>query len=162
MANANLTPPILPYQDEDGNMPVSVTTEGVTMNPTPNWVRSIQDTENAYKTLRILANAYFEYEPVKNLILKTSISTDLGYEDRHYFQPSTAGRAFNSEPSALNANLRKKIMIIILIFRKRQLTIQKILVTIILMPYLDLLFKSIMLNMELCLGIILLMTVFRQ
>ena len=53
-------------------------------------------------------------------------------------------------------------MIIILIFRKRQLTIQKILVTIILMPYLDLLFKSIMLNMELCLGIILLMTVFRQ
>lgn len=58
MANANLTPPILPYQDEDGNMPVSVTTEGVTMNPTPNWVRSIQDTENAYKTLRILANAY--------------------------------------------------------------------------------------------------------
>lgn len=78
------------------------------MNPTPNWVRSIQDTENAYKTLRILANAYFEYEPVKNLILKTSISTDLGYEDRHYFQPSTAGRAFNSEPSALNANLREE------------------------------------------------------
>lgn len=108
LANANLTPPILPYQDEDGNMPVSVTTEGVTMNPTPNWVRSIQDTENAYKTLRILANAYFEYEPVKNLILKTSISTDLGYEDRHYFQPSTAGRAFNSEPSALNANLREE------------------------------------------------------
>lgn len=162
MANANLTPPILPYQDEDGNMPVSVTTEGVTMNPTPNWVRSIQDTENAYKTLRILANAYFEYEPVKNLILKTSISTDLGYEDRHYFQPSTAGRAFNSEPSALNANLREEDNDYYSYLSETTANYSKILVTIILMPYLDLLFKSIMLNMELCLGIILLMTVFRQ
>lgn len=108
LANANLTPPILPYMDENGNMPVSVTTEGVTMNPMPNWVRSIQDTSNEYKTLRLLASAYIEFEPIKNLFLKTSISTDLGYENRHYFQPSTAGRAFNVEPSALNANLREE------------------------------------------------------
>lgn len=53
-------------------------------------------------------------------------------------------------------------MIIILIFRKQQLTIQEILVIIILMLYWDLQFKSIMLNMELCLGIILLTIVFRQ
>lgn len=108
LANANLTPPILAYVDEDGNMPVSVTTEGITQNPMPNWVRSVQEISNEYKTLRLLASAYVEYELIKKLFLKTSISTDLGYENRHYFQPSTAGRAFNVEPSALNANLREE------------------------------------------------------
>ena len=53
-------------------------------------------------------------------------------------------------------------MIIILIFRKRQLTIQEILVIIILMLYWDLLFKNIMLNMELYRVIILQTTVSRQ
>lgn len=53
-------------------------------------------------------------------------------------------------------------MIIILIFRKQQLTIQEILVIIILMLYWDLLFKNIMLNMELYRVIILQTTVSRQ
>lgn len=53
-------------------------------------------------------------------------------------------------------------MIIILICLKQLLVIQETLVIIILMLYLDLQFKSIMLNMELCLGIILQTTVSRQ
>lgn len=105
LANANLTPPILSYQSEDGSYPVAVTTPGITSFETPNWVRSIKDITNERTVKRLLSNAYLEYEPIKNLVLKTSINVDLGSENHHYFQPSTAGRAFAAAPNAINANL---------------------------------------------------------
>ena len=40
-----------------------------------------------------MTNGYLEYELIKDLKLKTSISVDLGNSNTHYFQPSTAGRA---------------------------------------------------------------------
>lgn len=103
--NAMLTPPIVPYQNADGSYPVAVTTPGITTFPTPNWVRSIQDIKSATNTTRLLSNAYLEIEPIKKLILKSSINVDLGQTAYDYFQPSTAGRAFAAAPSNLNANL---------------------------------------------------------
>lgn len=103
--NALLTPPILNYKNPDGSLPVAVTTPGVTAFPTPNWVRSIQDIENKTRSNILLSNAYLEVEPVKHLILKSSINVDLGQELAFSFQPSTASRAFASAPSALSANL---------------------------------------------------------
>lgn len=105
LANAELTPPILPYQNEDGSYPVSITTPGITSFETPNWVRSIQDITNKRKVNRLLTNAQLEYEPIRNLTLKTSINVDLGQTFHHVFQPSTAGRAFAAAPSAIMANL---------------------------------------------------------
>ena len=103
--NARLTPPILSWEDENGTMPVAITTPGITSFPTPNWVRSAYDITNKSTWNRLLTNGALEYEPLQGLKLKTSISIDLGNSNTHYFQPSTAGRAFNVAPSSINANL---------------------------------------------------------
>lgn len=105
LENAKLTPPILSWEDENGNMPVAVTTPGITSFDTPNWVRSAYDITNKSTWNRLLTNGALEYEPLQGLKLKTSISIDLGNSNTHYFQPSTAGRAFNVAPSSINANL---------------------------------------------------------
>ena len=105
LANATLTPPILDYRNEDGTYPVVVTTPGVTAFETPNWVRSIQDIVNKREAKRLLANASLQYEPLKGLVLKTSLNGDIGSNYQHNFQPSTAGRAFAAAPSAIAANL---------------------------------------------------------
>jgi len=105
LANATLTPPILNYKNNDGSLPVVVTTPGITAFSTPNWVRSIQDIKNQVKTNRLLSNSYAEYEPIPKLILKSSINFDLGQTFRDYFQPSTASYGFATTPSALNARL---------------------------------------------------------
>lgn len=104
--NARLTPPILSWKNSDGSMPVTVTTPGITSFETPNWIRSARDITNETQWNRLLTSGYLEYEPIKDLKLKTSISVDLGNTNTHYFQPSTAGRAFSVAPSTINANLR--------------------------------------------------------
>lgn len=105
LANATLTPPILDYRNEDGTYPVAVTTPGITAFETPNWVRSIQDIVNKREAKRLLANASLQYEPLKGLVLKTSLNGDMGSNYQHNFQPSTAGRGFAAAPSAIAANL---------------------------------------------------------
>lgn len=105
LANANLTPPIISWEDADGTLPANINTPGVTQVETPNWVRSIKDTKNERTIKRLLANASLEFTPIKDLLLKTSISTDLGSEFHTYFQPSTAGRAFAAAANSINAYL---------------------------------------------------------
>ena len=105
LANAALTSPILKYQDENGNYPISVTTPGITSVDTPNWVRSIRDIKNRRTIKRLLANTSLEVKPIEGMLLKTSLGTDIGSEYHFTFQPSTAGRAFAAAPSAINANL---------------------------------------------------------
>lgn len=103
--NAMLTPPVLAYKNPDGSLPVTVTAAGITAFPTPNWVRSIQDISNKSNVNRLLSNAYLEYEPIRKLILKSSINIDLGQSLFKMFQPSTASRGFASTPGALSANM---------------------------------------------------------
>lgn len=105
LANANLVPPIINWENPDGTMPVNINTPGVTQVETPNWVRSIKDTKNQRTIKRLLANASLEYAPIEGLLVKTSVSTDLGSEFHTYFQPSTAGRAFAAAANSINAYL---------------------------------------------------------
>ena len=105
LLNAMLTPPVVPYQNSDGSYPVAVTTPGITTVPTPNWVRSIRDITSKKNENRLLSNGYVEWEPIQKLVFKSSINIDMGQTLNHFFQPSTAGRAFASAPSALGANL---------------------------------------------------------
>ena len=100
LANAAITSPILKYQDENGNYPISVTTPGITSVDTPNWVRSIRDIKNRRTIKRLLANTSLEVKPIEGMLLKTSLGTDIGSEYHFTFQPSTAGRAFAAAPSA--------------------------------------------------------------
>lgn len=80
LANAALTSPILKYQDENGNYPISVTTPGITSVDTPNWVRSIRDIKNRRTIKRLLANTSLEVKPIEGMLLKTSLGTDIGSE----------------------------------------------------------------------------------
>ncbi|WP_316795032.1 TonB-dependent receptor [Pedobacter agri] len=105
--NAMLTPPILAFKNPDGSLPISVTTPGVTAFPTPNWVRAIQEIKSRSNNNRLLSSFYAEYQPIKGLLLKSSIGIDMGQSTYNYFQPSTASRGFNSEANALNANLNQ-------------------------------------------------------
>lgn len=105
LANANLTPPIINWQNDDGTYPVNINTPGVTQVETPNWVRSIRDTKNERTIKRLLANASLEFTPIEGLLIKMSASTDLGSEFHTYFQPSTAGRAFAAAANSINAYL---------------------------------------------------------
>ncbi|MDR1201143.1 MAG: TonB-dependent receptor [Tannerellaceae bacterium] len=103
--NARLTPPVISWKNADGTMPAAVTTPGITAFSTPNWIRSAQDIVNKSQWSRLLSNGYLEYEPIRNLKLKTSISVDLGNSNTHYFQSSTASRGFATTPSSINAYL---------------------------------------------------------
>ena len=105
LANATLTPPILDYRNEDGTYPVVVTTPGVTAFETPIGCVPYKISSTSGKRKRLLANASLQYEPLKGLVLKTSLNGDIGSNYQHNFQPSTAGRAFAAAPSAIAANL---------------------------------------------------------
>ncbi len=65
-------------------------------------------TQDDYKTTRILGNAYFNYEFIKGLSLKTNFAVDKGAETRKYFQSgvvtSTPGRATGTSSSVDNGS----------------------------------------------------------
>lgn len=109
--NAKLTPPVLPWKDENGSMPANlndIAPAGVLQFPTPNWVRSANDITNKTTWNRLLTNGYLEYEAIKDLKLKASISIDMGNSNTHYFQPSTAGRSFANPANQQFATLSDK------------------------------------------------------
>ncbi len=93
---AILTTPLAPYKNEDGTIPLTATGPG--LFPNPNWYNVLQVVENETKKSRLIANGYLEYEPIKNLFLKTNISAELNDETFFNFTPSTAGSLFNPPP----------------------------------------------------------------
>lgn len=105
-SNAILTWPLASYQNADGSLPLSV--DGAF--PTPNWYRAAQEITNETKTSRLLSNAKLQYEPIKGLILKTTMNLDLGSSAFVNFNPSTASTVFASLPpvaaSAVNQDTK--------------------------------------------------------
>lgn len=106
--NAMLTWPTSSYRNEDGSLPLSV--DGAF--PTPNWYRSAQEITNETKSSRLLSNAKVEYEPIADLILKTTFNVDLGNSAFKNFNPSTASTVFASLPPVIASavNLDTKYM----------------------------------------------------
>lgn len=94
---AALSSPLVPFQNADGSHPINVTSFGMFDNP--NWYTVLQETQDDYKTTRILGNAYAEILLMKGLKFKTQINLDMGGETRKYFLPSTAvGAMFTAPP----------------------------------------------------------------
>ncbi len=104
--NAMLTWPTSPYRNEDGSLPLSV----AGAFPTPNWYRAAREITNETKTSRIISNAKIEYEPITDLILKSTFNVDLGNSAFKNFNPSTASTRFQSLPpvvaSAVNLDTK--------------------------------------------------------
>lgn len=88
--NALLTPPILSPTDANGNSLEIVGQPPLTTFTFPNWVTSTEKIQNETQRTRILANGFFEAEPIDGLVLKTSLNFDLGSRNRDFFQPSEA------------------------------------------------------------------------
>lgn len=102
-----------------------MTTPGVTAFETPNWVRSIQDIVNKREAKRLLANASLQYEPLKGLVLKTSLNGDIGSNYQHNFQPSTPDGHLQLHQVPLQLIFTKRITDIGLGCPKPLLIIQK-------------------------------------
>ena len=105
--NALLSWPTLAYQNPDGSLPLSVSVPGITTFTEPNWYRSIQEIQNKNTQTRLLSNAYLEVEPIKDLLLKTTINLDLGNALFQNYNPSTASVGFATPPPVTASALRK-------------------------------------------------------
>ena len=95
--------PLIAPVDSAGNMPLYVQTAGMVANVNP--YAQLLKTKDDYKTTRILANAYANYELIKGLVLKGSIALDKGAETRNRYAPmsvSTDGTATGTSSSVDN------------------------------------------------------------
>lgn len=99
------SPLIAPY-DANGNYNRSVASPGMTTYINP--LATINLTNDDYKTTRILAGAYLNYEFLKGLSIRTNAGVDKGNETRQYFQSgvvtATAGQTTGTSRSDDNGS----------------------------------------------------------
>ncbi|MGV3589133.1 MAG: SusC/RagA family TonB-linked outer membrane protein [Adhaeribacter sp.] len=95
--NALHTWPIMPIRDENGELTKFNTFPANTGNiyNYPNWVRAAEELVNENKITNLLSNAYLEYRPIKDLVLKSSINIELYNNKFFFFNPSTATSSIN-------------------------------------------------------------------
>ena len=95
--NALHTWPIMPIYDENGELTVQNNLPGNTGNiyNYPNYVRAAREITNETKEINVLANAYFEYKPIPDLALKSSLSAELFNSNFFYFSPSSVSGGIN-------------------------------------------------------------------
>ncbi len=94
--SAILTTPFAKPVNDDGSIPLTATGPGLFANP--NWYNVLNVVQNETKSTRLLSNAYLEYEPIKDLFLKTSLNADLLDSQFNNYTPSTAGQLFSPPP----------------------------------------------------------------
>lgn len=92
--SALLTSPIAPWKNEDGSIPINAD-DSYGASAGPNWYNQVQVVKNTGKSTNAIANGFLEYEPIKGLILKTSLNGEIFNSVADAFTPSTAGSIFN-------------------------------------------------------------------
>lgn len=95
--NALHTWPIMPIYDQNGELTRFNTFPANTGNiyNYPNWVRAAEELVNENKITNLLSNAYLEYRPIKDLVLKSTINIELYNNKFFFFNPSTATSNIN-------------------------------------------------------------------
>jgi TonB-linked SusC/RagA family outer membrane protein len=101
--NALLTTPLAAYKNDDGTLPLTATGPG--LFPNPNWYRVAKEREYITKTFRTLANAYIDWEIIRNLHFKSSINGEYGNYKQNFFIPSTSGYIFDPPPRRTEASI---------------------------------------------------------
>jgi TonB-linked SusC/RagA family outer membrane protein len=93
---ASSTPPIFsPFDTKmDGTLVDSYSGPGIFSQP--NWYRNLMESTNRIKSTRLLTNAFAEWDFMRDLTFKTSISLDILGSNRRMFQPSTYGTSGNA------------------------------------------------------------------
>ena len=100
-----LTTPLAPYKNEDGSIPLVASGPGLFDNP--NWYNVVRLNKNKTQNTHLIANAFLEVEPVKDLKVKTSINADLTQNKWNSFKPSTSGEIYKAPyqiPEAKESN----------------------------------------------------------
>lgn len=95
--NALHTWPVMPIYDANGNLTKFNQFPGNTGNifAYPNWVRAAKELVNETKTTNLLSNSYISYQPIKGLVLKSSINLEFLNSKFFFFNPSTATNFIN-------------------------------------------------------------------
>lgn len=110
--NALHTWPVMPIYEADGTtLTLFNKFPGSTGNifAYPNWVRAAQELKNETTTTSLLANAFIEIEPVKNLKFKSSINGEIYRTKFFFFNPSTATSAINVPIPTTAVSIRQNI-----------------------------------------------------
>ncbi|WP_422354911.1 SusC/RagA family TonB-linked outer membrane protein [Roseivirga pacifica] len=105
--NSMLTWPMLPYENEDGTLPLTAFIPGISAFPTPNWYRALNEITNETKTTRLLTNAYVQYEPIEGLSFKSTFNVDMSSSSFMNFKPSTSSTVFASLPPTVASSIRR-------------------------------------------------------
>nr|WKN34844.1 TonB-dependent receptor [Tunicatimonas sp. TK19036] len=92
--NAMLANPMVPYQNEDGSIPLLAAFPGIGFATFPNPYRALTDITNETKILRLLANSFIDYSPLPGLSLKSTINVDAASTSFLNFQPTTTSLQF--------------------------------------------------------------------
>jgi TonB-dependent starch-binding outer membrane protein SusC len=61
----------------------------------PNWLRAADELVNETTTTNLISNAYIQYRPIKDLVLKSTFNVEMLRSKFFFFNPSTATSAIN-------------------------------------------------------------------
>lgn len=110
--NALHTWPVMPIYEADGKtLTLFNRFPGSTGNifAYPNWVRAAQELVNETTTTSLLTNAYAEFEPIKDLKIKSTINGEIYRTKFFFFNPSTATSAINVPVPTTAVSIRQNI-----------------------------------------------------
>jgi len=95
--NALHTWPVMPIYDSSGQLTKYNQFPGSTGNifAYPNWVRAAEELVNETKNTNLISNSFISYEPIKGLVLKSSINVEFLNAKFFFFNPSTATNFIN-------------------------------------------------------------------
>ncbi|MEO5996078.1 MAG: TonB-dependent receptor [Chitinophagaceae bacterium] len=95
--NALHTWPVMPIYDSVGQLTKFNQFPGSTGNifAYPNWVRAAGELVNETKNTNLISNSYISYQPIKGLVLKSSINIEYLNSKFFFFNPSTATNFIN-------------------------------------------------------------------
>ena len=107
--NSLLAWPTLKYQNEDGTLPLTAFTPGLGGFPTPNYYRAAKEISGETDKAKVLTNGFVELQPIKDLVLKSSMNFQYESSKYKYFNPSTASAGFAVAPPITSfANLNNQ------------------------------------------------------
>lgn len=107
--NALHTWPIYPIYDANGELTKFNQLPGNTGNifAYPNWVRAANELTNETKNVNLLSNAYIQYQPIKGLLLRSTINVEYLNSKFFFFNPSTATNFINVPIPTTAVSLRQ-------------------------------------------------------
>jgi TonB-linked SusC/RagA family outer membrane protein len=75
----------------------------------PNWVRAATELVNETTTTNLLTNAFIQYRPIKDLVLKSTFNVEMLRSKFFFFNPSTATSSINVAIPTTAVSIRQNV-----------------------------------------------------